>query len=261
MSAETGDGAAGWASGQPHVQRHETGLRAEAEQRQAEGDCRPGWRQSRAAHGVEGELPAPSLHHAERQQDRDRAEVRDQQIEKAGAADLGDAVLRRDEKVRRQRHRLPRHHEGVCIVGQQHEAHAGEEHVVLQTQQTRRRTFTGAKIPCAEQRDARRGGAQQEQEHVAQCVATQMERQIRQPERQYLLLGGCGDAEQRNGGERQSHATRRAETARGAPAARSTGAPARVRRCMPRPRAAQQTRPVQKTTRLPPHAHRKRNPA
>ena len=184
MSAETGDGAAGCASGShtcsgtsPALAPKPSSARQKATAAQAGDSCR-------AAHGVEGELPAPALHHAERQQDADRPEMRDQQVEKAGAADLGDAVLRRDEEVRRQRHRLPRHHEGVSVVGQQHEAHAGEEQVVLQAQQARRRAFAGAKIPRAEQRDAGRGGAQQEQEHVAERVAPQVERQVRQAQRQ-----------------------------------------------------------------------------
>ena len=51
--------------GQPHMQRHQPGLGAEAEQREQERDRRPRGRQMRRAHGVERELPAAALHDAE----------------------------------------------------------------------------------------------------------------------------------------------------------------------------------------------------
>src|SRR2546422_4268731 len=41
-------------------------------------------------------------------------------------------TLFRSQEVRRQRHRLPRHHEQIGVVGKDHERHAREEHVVLQ---------------------------------------------------------------------------------------------------------------------------------
>ena len=42
----------------------------------------------RRAHRVEGVVAAAALQHAEAQQDGDRADVRDQQVQEAGAADL-----------------------------------------------------------------------------------------------------------------------------------------------------------------------------
>ena len=128
--------------GQPDVQRQQA--RPWRRSRTAPAGTRPTptpGRELRGAHRVERELPAAALQDAEAQQDRDRAEVRDQQVEEAGAADLRDAVLRRDQEIRRQRHRFPGDHERVGVVGQQHEAHAGEEQVVLQAEQAGRRAF------------------------------------------------------------------------------------------------------------------------
>ena len=58
---------------------------------------------------------------------RDRADVRDQQVEEAGAGGSRECVVGGDQEVRRQRHGFPRHHEHVGVVGQQHQRHAGEE--------------------------------------------------------------------------------------------------------------------------------------
>ena len=105
-----------------------------------------GSRQRARAHGVEREQPGAALQDAEAQQDGDRADVRHQQVEEAGAADLGDAVLRRDQEVGRQGHRLPGDHERVGVVGQQHESHAGEEQVVLEPQHARCGAFALAEV-------------------------------------------------------------------------------------------------------------------
>ncbi len=113
--------------GQPDVQRQQAGLGAEAEQRQEEGDAGPRAGQHHRAHRAEGVVAAAALQHAEAQQDGDGADVRDQQVEEAGAPDLGDAVVGGDQEVRRQRHRLPGHHEHVGVVGDQHQRHRGEE--------------------------------------------------------------------------------------------------------------------------------------
>ena len=116
----------------PHVQGHEPGFRPETEQCEQEGGRSPLWGKVRAAHRIEGELPTAALHHAEAQQDGDRPDVRDQQIEKARATDLRKTMLRGDQKVGRERHCFPRHHERVGIIGQQHQTHAGQEYMVLQ---------------------------------------------------------------------------------------------------------------------------------
>jgi len=45
------------------------------------------------AHRVERVVATAALQHAEAQQDRERAHVRDQQVQEAGAADLRDLVV------------------------------------------------------------------------------------------------------------------------------------------------------------------------
>jgi hypothetical protein len=72
--------------------------------------------------------------------------MRHQQVHEACAADLRDAVLRRDEKVGGERHQLPADHEGVSIVREEYEAHAGQEHVVLQAKEARRHALAVAKV-------------------------------------------------------------------------------------------------------------------
>ena len=114
--------------GQPDVQRQDAGLGAEAEQREEERDASATRRRSvHRAHRAERVVAAAALQHAEAEQDRDRADVRDQQVEEAGAADLRDAVVGGDEEERRQRHRLPRDHEHVGVVGDQHQRHRAHE--------------------------------------------------------------------------------------------------------------------------------------
>ena len=60
--------------GQPHVQGHETRLRPKPDKREQKGRRRPGGREVRRAHRIEGELPAAALQHPEGEQDRDRSE-------------------------------------------------------------------------------------------------------------------------------------------------------------------------------------------
>ena len=129
--------------GQPDVQGHEPGLGAEAGERQRERDARPPGAELEVAHRLEAVVSGAGLQDAEAQQDGDRAEVRDQEVEVPGAADLGVAVVAGDEEVRRQRHRLPGHHEEVGVVGEEHQRHAGEEEVVAQALQAGRRRGGG----------------------------------------------------------------------------------------------------------------------
>jgi hypothetical protein len=95
------------------------------------------------------------------------------------------AVVRGDEEERGQRHALPRHHEGVGVVGQQHQQHAGEEEVVLQAHQARRRALAFPEIAGGENRDAGRGEAQQQDEDGGKIVQAQMEGQAGQADDQH----------------------------------------------------------------------------
>ena len=169
---------------QPHVQRHEPRLRAEAEQREQERDRRPVRREVRRAHRIERELPAAALHHAEAQQDRDRADVRDQQVEKARAADLGNAC---------------------CVVTRKYDDSAIVSHATMNAYASSasstkpmlarnrwycrhsrpgERALARAEIAGGEHRNPGGGGAEQEQKHAGQRVAAQVQRQVGQADRQ-----------------------------------------------------------------------------
>src|SRR5262249_47401228 len=139
---------------------------------------------------------------------------------KSRAPNLGQAMLRSDEKVRRQRHRLPGHHERVGIIGEQHRAHAREKQVVLQTQQTSGGAVTAAKISRGENRNARRRGPEQKEEQARECVTPQVYRQIREPDDKQSALGRCAEARQSDGPER--HSAKRTERKKRAPDEKET---------------------------------------
>jgi len=160
--------------GQPDVQRHQAGLGAEPEQRQQERHRGPERRVLLRPHVGEGVVAGVGLQYAEAQQDADGPDVRDQQVEVAGPADLGQPVVGDDQEERGQGHRLPHHHERIGVVGQHHHRHAGQEHVVLETQQAGRRALALAEVAGRKRghagqrqgRDDRRaeGGAQRQGE-------------------------------------------------------------------------------------------------
>ncbi len=70
------------------------------------------------------------------------------------------------------------HHERVAIVGQQHESHAGEEHVVLKAQQARCRAMTVPEVSGAEYRDTGRRGAEQKQKEARERIAPNVHGQV-----------------------------------------------------------------------------------
>ena len=174
--------------GKPDVQGHEPRLGAKANQREQEGNGRPVRREMCTAHRVEGELPTPTLHDPEAQENRDRPDMRDQQVEEARTADLGDAVLRGHEEVGRQRHGFPRDHERVRIIRQQHETHAGEEQVVLQAHQARGGSLAAAEVAGRKDRNSRRGGSEQKEKEARERIAPHVHRQVGQSEWQDRLL-------------------------------------------------------------------------
>ena len=122
--------------GQPDVQRQYARLGPETEEGQQKGNCWPGAAGTEVAHGIECVITGAAGHDAEGKQNADRADMGDQQVEIAGATDLGVAVLRGDEKERAERHRFPCHHERVAVVGQHDEGHTGEKSVIQQALQS-----------------------------------------------------------------------------------------------------------------------------
>ena len=143
-------------------------------------------------------MPAAALHDAEAEQDGERAHVSDQQVHEPGPPDVGEAMIRGDEKVGAQRHRFPRHHERIGVVGEQHEAHAGEKQVVLQAQEAGRGALAAAEVAGCEYRDARGRRSEQEQEHARQGVEPHVHGQVRQPEQQHDHLGDREHRAERN---------------------------------------------------------------
>jgi hypothetical protein len=115
----------------------------------------------------------------------DGADVGDQQVQEAGAADLLVAMVGGDEEEGGQRHALPGHHEGVGVVGQQHQQHAGEEEMVLQAHQARRRALALPEIAGGKDGDADRDETQQQGEHRGEIVEAQVEGQVGQADRQH----------------------------------------------------------------------------
>ncbi len=58
-------------------------------------------------------------------------------------------MMRRDQKVRTQRHGLPRHHKQVRIVGQNDQGHGCEKHVIVKAEQSRSSASPDRKYPAA----------------------------------------------------------------------------------------------------------------
>src|ERR1700733_2872875 len=139
-------------------------------------------------------MPATALKNAKAQENSDRTEMGHQQVEKAGLTNFGNAVLRGDQKVRRQCHGLPRQHEGVRVVGEQNEAHAGEKQVKLQTHESRRSAFTPPEVAGCEYRNTGGCGTGENQKYTRESVKTQMDRQVRQSDWQDELFSRVSKA-------------------------------------------------------------------
>ena len=114
------------------MQRHEARFCTKAKEREQKGERRPLRRQVRRTHRIEGQRPASALQNSEAQKNRERSDVRDKQIQKAGAADFGDAMLGRDKEIGSKCHHFPREHECIGIIREQYHSHACKKHMVLQ---------------------------------------------------------------------------------------------------------------------------------
>ena len=189
---------------QPDVQRQQPGLGPETEQREQESHRRPDPVMVEIAHGIEGVIPGATGHDAEGEQDGECADVGDQQVEIAGAADFTVLVFRGDQQEGGKRHGFPGDHEGVAVIGQQDKDHAGEKDMVEQALPPRQRPFAVAEVTGCVDRDAGTGDPQQAEKESRQRIQTQVERQIREAERQNRGLRRRTDAQQRQQGQRQS---------------------------------------------------------
>ena len=169
--------------GQPGVQWEYPRLGAEAEEREQERQRRPLRLKVRGAQRIERVVAAPAVQHAEAQEDRERPDVRDQQVEKTRGAHRRLLVVGHDEEVRRQRHRLPGQHEQIRVVCEQHEGHAREKHVVLAGDERQTSRGLRAEIACRVDGDPGRDRAEQQQKEAGERIGPKVERQIGQPER------------------------------------------------------------------------------
>ena len=86
--------------GQPDVQGKDAGLGTKAEQREQEGRRRPERRQGLCAHIGKGVVTGVGLQHAETQQDGDGTDMRDENVQKSGAAGFRKTVVCRDQEKR-----------------------------------------------------------------------------------------------------------------------------------------------------------------
>ena len=84
--------------GQPDMQRHQAGLGAKTGQRQKESNRGPLRRQLLGAHSGKAVIARPAGHDAKAQEDANGADVGDQQVEEAGAADFRVDMICRDQK-------------------------------------------------------------------------------------------------------------------------------------------------------------------
>ncbi|MCY1227242.1 hypothetical protein D9M72_395050 [compost metagenome] len=78
---------------QPDVQRQDAGLGAESEQREQETGGGPERRQRLGAHVGKRIVAGIGLQHAKAQQNRNRPDARHRDVEIAGGAHFGDAVV------------------------------------------------------------------------------------------------------------------------------------------------------------------------
>src|SRR5262245_25946509 len=76
---------------------------------------------------AEGIPAVRSRQQAEGEQQRKRAEARHDQIDISGTDIVDHAVMRHDQRPRRQRHEFPRHKKCERIVGEYDDVHAGEK--------------------------------------------------------------------------------------------------------------------------------------
>ena len=135
---------------QPDVQRKKTGLGAKSEDGKHESDGPPKRSQVLLTHIGEGVITRIRLQQSEAHQDSQGTNVGHQHVQVPRLTNLRNAMVGHDKKKRRKRHRLPHHHEHISIIGYHHHGDAGKKHVVLQTDQSWRRTLTLAEIPCRE---------------------------------------------------------------------------------------------------------------
>ena len=174
---------------QPGMQRHETRLRAGADQHKNENECDERWRVLALADRIEDESPVRPGEQAEGEQKREGAEARHDQIDIARAQILAHLIVRHHQRPGGERHELPGEQEGEGIVGDDHEGHACEEQRIEGQHALRRRFMP----PEAERVEARRAPADidHHEEERRERVETEMRADPGKAERQGQGLCRC----------------------------------------------------------------------
>ncbi len=131
--------------------------------------------------------------------------MRDDEVDQSRAADLGDPVIGGHEEEGSERHRLPRHHEQVRVVGDQHERHCREKRVVFEADESRGGTLARPEVAGRKHRDCSRCCAQEDQEERGKRIDAQVERQVGQSERKDHGLRRSAEREECDAGDDECH--------------------------------------------------------
>ena len=165
---------------QPHVQRHQPGLGAGAQEGKDQDDGRKS--AAAGAHVCERVAARAAGQQAEGQQQRERAEARHQDVDVARAGILGIMMVRHHQRPRRQRHELPGGEKAEGIVGQHNEVHAREEQRI-EGQHASGRHLVPA-VADGEQAGAGAAQVDHHKEECGECIHAKMRAGPRQSHRQ-----------------------------------------------------------------------------
>ena len=186
---QTGDMARrrGMGERQPSMERHETRLRAGADQNENENERRERCRGMALADRVEGVLPFRTRQQAEGEQQSERAEARHDEIDIARPHILAQLVVRHDQCPRGQRHEFPGEEEGEGVVGNRDEIHAGKKERIERQHALRRMLV----LAVTERIEARRRAAEidDDEEECRERVQAEMRAEPRQPNRKRQDFG------------------------------------------------------------------------
>ena len=167
---------------QPDMQRHQARLGTGAEQHQDQHQRRRIGRVLRGADGCKSVVSRRPRQQAEGEQQRERAEACHHEIDIAGLGVARLAMMRHDERPRRQRHELPAQQIGEGVVRQHHEVHAGEKGREEGKHAVRRGVMTA--VAEAIETCRRPTQIDDDEEERGQCVEAEVRAKPRQTDRQ-----------------------------------------------------------------------------
>jgi hypothetical protein len=143
---------------------------------------------------------------SEGEQERERAEARHDQIDVSRADVIAGAMMRHDQRPRRQRHEFPRHQKREGVVGEHHDAHAGEKRRI--ERQHPARGILVATVSEREQTGRRRAEIDHSKEKGRQRIETEMRSKPRDSQWQGGDRGTSRKAEQSEQRDREQRQRR-----------------------------------------------------